>query len=243
MFADHIIYADESGSPVLDGVDPDYPVFVLAFVLVEKAAYQTQVVPGIQKLKFDFLGHDQVILHERDIRRQKDAFAFLQADPDARFRFLQSINDLVADAPMEVVAAAIDKIGLRKRDASPWSPYDIALQLCLEQALEVLLARQEAGKLVHVVFESRGAREDTELELRFRQITSNEGQWGHHRLDFSVMRWKPIFADKRSNSSGLQLADLVARPIGLKALRPQQANRAYEVVQTKLSNGSFLSFP
>ncbi len=34
-------------------------------------------------------------------------------------------------------------------------------------------------------------------------------------------------------SSGLQLADLVARPIGLKTVRPQQENRAFEVLMKK----------
>ncbi len=35
------------------------------------------------------------------------------------------------------------------------------------------------------------------------------------------------------NSCGLQLADLVARPIGRKYLKPEQENRAYEVLEAK----------
>jgi len=34
-------------------------------------------------------------------------------------------------------------------------------------------------------------------------------------------------------SSGLQFADLVARPIGIKTLRPEQTNRAFEVLERK----------
>lgn len=49
--------------------------------------------------------------------------------------------------------------------------------------------------------------------------------------------------DKRCNSSGLQFADLMARPIGLKALRPAQPNRAYEVLRPKLAGGAFKVFP
>ena len=40
--------------------------------------------------------------------------------------------------------------------------------------------------------------------------------------------------DKKSNSAGLQIADLTARPIGLKTLRPNQPNRAYDIIETKL---------
>lgn len=41
-------------------------------------------------------------------------------------------------------------------------------------------------------------------------------------------------ADKKTNSPGLQLADLVARPIGLQYLRPSQSNIAFEILKTKL---------
>jgi len=37
----------------------------------------------------------------------------------------------------------------------------------------------------------------------------------------------------------LQLADLMARPIGLSVLRPGQANRAFEVLERKFFAGAF----
>ncbi|HET7267276.1 MAG TPA: DUF3800 domain-containing protein [Oleiagrimonas sp.] len=42
-----------------------------------------------------------------------------------------------------------------------------------------------------------------------------------------------MFADKKTNSPGLQLADLVARPIGLSIIRPEQPNQAFEVLKKK----------
>jgi len=42
-----------------------------------------------------------------------------------------------------------------------------------------------------------------------------------------------IFADKKANSTGLQLADMVARPIGRYLIDPQQDNRAYDVLKDK----------
>ena len=42
-----------------------------------------------------------------------------------------------------------------------------------------------------------------------------------------------VFADKKANLPGLQLADLVARPVGMSILRPVQANRAFEVLEGK----------
>ncbi|WP_165443768.1 DUF3800 domain-containing protein [Pseudomonas jilinensis] len=44
-----------------------------------------------------------------------------------------------------------------------------------------------------------------------------------------------LFADKRAMSSGLQLADLVARPIGLSVLKPEQTNKAFTVLKKKFN--------
>ena len=42
-----------------------------------------------------------------------------------------------------------------------------------------------------------------------------------------------VMIPKASNSAGLQLTDLMARPVTLKHLRPQQPNRAYDIIETK----------
>jgi hypothetical protein len=42
------------------------------------------------------------------------------------------------------------------------------------------------------------------------------------------------FADKRTNSAGLQLADLTARPIGRHVMDPAQPNRAWDIIEPKL---------
>ncbi len=42
-----------------------------------------------------------------------------------------------------------------------------------------------------------------------------------------------VFADKKTPSAGLQLADLTARPIGCHALSPTQSNRAWDIIEPK----------
>jgi hypothetical protein len=242
-FSDYIVFVDESGSAVLDGVDPDFPVFVLACVLVQKDHYAATIVPALQRLKFDFIGHDQLVLHERDIRRQQKAFAFLQADAVRRLAFIERINAVVEAAQIDVIAAVIHKPRLIAKYADPWSPYEITLHFCMETLLARLRQLGQIGREVHVLFECRGRREDTELELHFRRIAGNQANWGYRASDFSAMKWEPVFVDKKSNSSGLQLADLIARPIGLRVLRPAQENRAFEIVRSKLAQGGLKIFP
>lgn len=78
-----------------------------------------------------------------------------------------------------------------------------------------------------MIVECRGKKEDNELELEFRQLCDGNNRLGI-ALPFDV-----LFSDKKAMSSGLQLADLVARPIGLNVFKPKQHNRAFEVLKRK----------
>lgn len=78
-----------------------------------------------------------------------------------------------------------------------------------------------------MIFERRGKREDNELELEFRRMCGGANRMGV-QLPFEI-----VFATKQVNSTGLQLADLVARPIGMSVLRAGQENRAFEVLKRK----------
>jgi hypothetical protein len=46
------------------------------------------------------------------------------------------------------------------------------------------------------------------------------------------------FHKKKENILGIQLADLIARPIGINYLRPNQQNRAYETIRRKFRTSS-----
>ena len=96
----------------------------------------------------------------------------------------------------------------------------------------MLSAERQHGRTVHVIFESRGRKEDQELELEFRRIAANDS--GSGGRDFGLFDFQPVFVPKAANSVGLQLADLTARPIALSHLRPNQPNRAFEIVRPKL---------
>lgn len=65
---------------------------------------------------------------------------------------------------------------------------------------------------------------------------------GQHQLQASdgsdaMPQFEIVFASKMTNSSGLQIADLIARPTGLSVLRPEQVNRAFEVIKEKIWTG------
>lgn len=226
-FSDHIAYVDESGDHSLVKVDNKYPVFVLAFCLFDKERYVRDVAPSMIRFKFKHFGHDQVILHGREIRKERGDFARLR-DKRLREPFLNDLNTLVEQAPFTLVAVVIRKERLAARYDEPANPYHLALEYGLERLYrhlsETLGCREGA---LHVVFEKRGKTEDRNLELEFRRVRDGKNKLGC-RFPFEF-----VLADKKGNSTGLQLADLVARPIGNHILHPHQASRSWEILESK----------
>lgn len=223
--SDFIIYVDESGDHSLESIDPDYPVFVLSFCIFRKADYVERVTPAIRHLKFSTFGHDMVVLHESDIRRKKGAFSRLSKAP--REAFLSALTDIIGAADFQLVAVVIDKRKLKDRYARPAHPYHLALEFGLERIYRLLKEAGQEVALTFLVCEARGQKEDAELELEFRRIRDGANYF-RKPLPFDL-----IMADKKTNSEGLQLADLTARPIGLTVLRPDQENRAATVLERK----------
>ena len=225
-FSDYMVFVDESGDHELRAIDRDYPVFVLLFVIVEKHLYRTQICPDIQKLKFNFWGHEEIILHEHDIRKPKGDFAILQKK-EIRTNFHDQLQSLMTRLPVTLISVLIDKNNYTRQYHDPASPYDYAMEVGLERVFKEFESLGQSKHLTHVIVESRGRREDDELELAFRRIIDGQNY---------LCRPLPLemkLVPKASNSVGLQVADLMARPIGIHHLRPHQPNRAYEIIETK----------
>jgi hypothetical protein len=224
-FSNFVVYVDESGDHGMETVDDNYPVFVLAFCVFHKRHYSEKVVPALQKFKFNHFGHDLAVLHEHEIRKEKGDFRFQTRQH--KQDFLVELTSIIEASNFILISCVIDKAQLRSKPGVPPNPYHLALGFCLETLYELLQEKNQDDKLTHVVVECRGKKEDNELELEFRRICDGANRWGDP-LPFDVK-----FADKKVNLAGLQLADLVARPIGLRVLRPEQENRAFDVLKRK----------
>jgi hypothetical protein len=93
-FSDYVVYVDESGDHSLASIDRDYPVFVLALCVIHKRHYAEKIIPAVEKLKFNYFGHDSVVLHEHEIRKQKGDFAFLSHRP-TRAEFMAQLSAIM----------------------------------------------------------------------------------------------------------------------------------------------------
>ena len=224
-FSDFIVYVDESGDHSLQSINPEYPVFVLAFCVFYKSHYTHKVVPALQELKFDCFGHDLVILHEHEIRKEKGDFRVFESRQQKN-GFLNRLTHIIDDSNFILISCVIDKKRL-KEVHSQGNSYHIALGYCLETLFEFVSEKGQQALDTHVVVEMRGKKEDAELELEFRRICDGENRF-HQKLPFKLR-----MASKATNSAGLQLADLVARPIGRYVINSNQDNRAFEVLKKK----------
>lgn len=225
-FSKYIVYVDESGDHSMQTVDEQYPLFVLAFCVFHKRHYSEKVVPALEKFKFNYFGHDQIILHENEIRKEKGIFTIFRSREE-KTQFMSELTDIIEYSNFILISCVIDKRLLRKQADMESNPYHIALGFCLETLYEFLQEKEQQEKRTFVVVECRGKKEDDDLELEFRRICDGNN-YLNQPLPFEV-----LFSDKKAMSSGLQLADLVARPIGLSVLRPEQENRAFNVLKRK----------
>jgi hypothetical protein len=226
-FGDYLVFVDESGDHELGKIDPQYPVFVLLFVIMSKRDYVETVCRDMQRFKLTFWGHDEVVLHEHEIRKPKGDFLIL-FQQTVRERFVAELTKQISALPATLVAVLIDKPRFVGRYHNPVSPYDYALETGLERVYRHLESLGQSTRQTPVIVEARGRKEDNNLELAFRRVRDGSN-FLSRPLPFQI-----VMVPKSANSAGLQLADLMARPVGLHHLRPGQENRAFDLIQPKL---------
>ena len=229
--SDYIVYVDESGDHGLNKIDPTYPLFVLAFCIFHKKSYIESIVPALQRFKFKHFGHDMVVLHEHEIRKAEGQFRIL-FNKERRDEFQSDLSHIIEAAEFTLTASVVRKDSLKGRIDDGTNLYHVALRLGLERVFHFLAANGQDSQTAFIVFEARGKNEDKDLELEFRRVCDGQNTL-NSQLPFNV-----IIAGKQCNSSGLQLADLVARPIGRKTLKPDQPNRAYDILAKKFAADS-----
>lgn len=227
QLGDYVVYADESGDHSLVNINPEYPLFVLAFCLFKITDYSSEMVPAIKDFKFKYFGHDLEVLHERELRMRSGVFNFLQ-NQSLRNEFFSHLEEVMRKATFQIVATVIRKNEYAQTAYASDSPYKIAMKFGLERVFYELQSKGQSGKKIVVIFESRGKKEDLELELEFRRLMDLTTVTGMAQT-FVFMT-----ANKKANITGLQVADLVARPVGMHVLKPDQPNRSVSVLIEKM---------
>lgn len=229
--SEYIAFLDECGDHTLELIDKDFPLFLLATVVIRRADYAEQIIPAITRLKLKYWVHEGVNLHSRDIRKAKGPFGFLQV-PELRVAFMDELSGLMRELPYMLFISAIRKDHHKDRyGANAANPYDLALEFTLERLIHFIEGNELKG--LPFVAETRGQNEDETLERCFYRMMS-EGTDYIKGSRFKALDCPLVFRNKRDNIAGIQLADLCAHPCARQVLNPKQANRAFDIVNEKI---------
>lgn len=203
-----LVYVDESGGHDLSSPDPNYPVFVLAAAVFDADLYAREFVPALTRLKIRHLGHDGHVLHEAEIRKRVGIFGFARNETRQR-QFMDRLAELVDGFATSILAQVLlpDRDRTNRADLKSAHHLVAALAAVSTEPCMILLER-------------RGRTEDDAMRW---QLEHSFGQFG--------LAAEIDFCPKSHAVPGLELADLVARPIGLHVLRPHQENRAFALLR------------
>lgn len=224
-----VLFLDESGDHNLSVIDPQYPIFVLGGVIVDKDYADGELTGEMNAFKQRLFGTAAVVLHSADITRNQDGFERMK-ETTFRERFYHELNTLMAALDYTVVACAIRKdMHLARYGVAALDPYMLSLHVLVERfCFEV--GRVSGGGVI--VAEARDATLDRELELAWLNLKIQGTQFLQGKVVADRIMGLNLRA-KKDNIAGLQLADLVVSPIGRHVLG-KPAKEDWRVVEQKL---------
>lgn len=236
----YLIFLDECGTHSLDIRDDPFPVFCLCAVIVDREKYGT-FDRQWKAWKSRWLGSWQIRVHEPDIRKRSREFH--GADKAYERSIIDALSSELSTLGFICIAAVIDKRALtatypsgRVDDFLPSSTYLMCVDFVFERAVHFLYEVGEDAEGV-VIAESRGLREDAEVHSEFLRLQLVGTQYIADGYFRNQLRPYIEFKRKDTNESGLQIADIVARPIAEKVLEPANTPERWQVVAPKIYDG------
>lgn len=230
------VFLDECGGPTLTSPEI-YRAFVLAAVIIRDQDYEA-IDRRWKAWKLTNFGSADHFIHEPEVRNKT---GFFNQQPESMF---SSLSAEIASLDFAAVVCVlhrpeyIARYGLQALDNSlPAHPYLMALDFVMERVVMVLDSQFNGSIQAVVRAESRGPLEDALLEYEFARLHLDgtsyiAGAWFRQQLQPGVR-----FESKDTNSTGLQLADLLARPCGDKVLDPASTPERWPEFRSKLCPG------
>lgn len=206
------MFLDESGDHSLTHIDRAYPIFVLCEVVMDEAYHNSTASKFLAEMKQDLFGREDIVLHTAAFTRNHSGFEKM-ADHGFRTRFFASLERLVRNLEFRAVACVIKKQEhLAKYGLSAIDPYMLSLSIVVER---FVFECGSAGGTI--IAESRDETLNNALELAFLDLKIR----GTSFVPASKIR-KRIhnfgIHDKKESIAGLQVADILATPMGRHVL-------------------------
>jgi len=209
------LFIDEVGNSDLDGSAEDDNVRYLSLTGVTTSVERHRRVfePAAEAAKALIPGHtpqNPVILHRREIMQREKRFACLN-DPELRARFDTALLDLIGQRKYIANTVQIDKRAhLNQYGVWHFDPYHYCLRCMIERYVLYLRRHKLQGD---VWIEPRYKKADKKLKASYQRIWEEGTEHIPAKTVQAYLLSKDIkFAEKKTNTVGLQLADLLAHP-------------------------------
>lgn len=222
------MFLDESGDHSLTIVDPQYPMFMLGGVIMDRDYAEGEAERRVRVFKRELFGRDDLILHTADIARNKNGFERLQ-ETRLRQRFYDGLNELMRSLDYKVVACAIKKDPyLRRYGLAALDPYMICLEVLVERFCFEIGNQRGGGA---IVVERRDPTLDHALQLAWLSLTIRGTDYLRASTVSERITGLTVRA-KQENLASLQLADLVVSPIGRFVLG-KDTKEDFRIIESK----------
>jgi hypothetical protein len=205
-----VLFLDESGDHNLSAIDPQYPMFVLGGVIMDKDYADDVLTAELNAFKQALFGRSDIVLHSADITRNRNGFESLKS-ADFRARFYEALNLLMRRLKYSVVACAIRKDKhLSRYGVAALDPYLLSLNVLVERFC-FDIGKVSGGGVI--VAEKRDPTLDRQLDLAWLNLKIQGTQYLRaNDIEDRILGLN--LRVKGDNIAGLQLADLVVSPIG-----------------------------
>jgi hypothetical protein len=242
------MFIDESGDHNLDPkkVDKTYPIFVLCGIVFDENYYNHSFKKIFSTFKIKHFGSDDICLHTLEMvrpKKSKDPRFKKFLEPSFRKVFYQDLGAMINESEIKIIACVIKKEDhFMKYNLQALDPYLLSFDNLLNRFVYDL-KNGEKGK---IIAEKRDDLLDNQLELAWLNVKIS----GTRKVRPSEIKEKIEdlkLSNKKINEPGLQLADLIASPIGRIVLRKKKRNGNeidFDFIKVKFrnKNGRILSY-
>ena len=234
------VFIDECGSHSLT-VKEAFKAFCLAAVIIRDSDF-----PAIdgkwKRWKRKYLGSANKLVHEPDVRYGNKSF-WCDGDHARRAKAVEALSNILDRLDFTAIVCVVNRpayvkeIGVKALyDSLPQHIYLMTMNFLMER-VAMALHGQFNGARARFVIESRGPFEDANMQYEIARLfldgTSYVSATWFRRQFFPGV----AFREKDRNCTGLQLADLIARPCGQKVIDPTSTPARWPVIRKKLCLG------
>jgi hypothetical protein len=235
----YYLYLDESGhaefNPQRSYRDVNSRYLTVAGVLVRADEYLKKLEPEILKLKQQYFGRVDIMLHYTDIFMKRGLSVLKEED---RARFWRDFLTILRASDVILQAITVDKQGMQETYSKFLvDPYHMIIAWHIERVIYTLARIEKGEKLIakgarplqaKVIIEARSGGNDPRtgeeigpdrrLARSYRKVYQEGTTFFNDRLTPAEIQRRLVsreikVVEKRMNKTGLQVADLVCFPL------------------------------